>query len=266
MFTLVTWNVYCGPFSNVNGEWDFLEWPARKEAVLHQLKELMKGRDVVFCLQEVTEEGSLPDITGLLKETHALTFVQSSPRKLGLLTAIPLHFKIDNMSLDTSGIERPEGWFPGYIISQFICGQDKLITLVNMHASTKASARTMICNGMVKEINYLRNCRPSSNVLWCGDFNSFPDAGGIELFYELQRGSGMYEATSTIISASNPTERVLKTFEPYPDDPFMPKHPLLPFHLDHILVSGRVSHGPAICHNKAIGSDHFPVELTLQFN
>jgi hypothetical protein len=268
MFTLVTWNIYYGPFKNVDHQWDGLEWPARREKVLAEIDKLQMDRNVVFCLQEVSESGSLPDITKSLERTHHIEYLQTSPLKIGVLTAIPKTFEIYSMSMDTSRIQRPEGWFPGYILSMFSppVGEDEFhpdpILLINMHASTKASAREMICRSMTDEINYLKSLS-QKNILWCGDFNSFPDAGGVELFYDLQRRAGLYEATSVMVSAYDPSERVLKTFQPYPDDQFMPKTPLLPYHLDHILLGGDFNHGSPKCHNRADGSDHFPVELTL---
>jgi endonuclease/exonuclease/phosphatase family metal-dependent hydrolase len=266
MLQLVTWNIYCGPVKNENQQWDSLEWPARRSAVTTEicLCHGMQSAPTIFCYQEVMHDQSLVDLTALAAKSHHLFYVQTSPRNMGILTAIPNYFT-DIKVLDDSMIERPAGWYPGYsIISCKHAG--KTIIVVNTHASTKQSAREMICKSLAKEIRRLRNEKAADIFLWAGDFNAFPDAGGVELFYELQQLAGMTDATSVIVSPHNPAKRVLTTFKAYPDDAFMPTGPLLAYHLDHILVSGDCTYGPPTCDNSTDGSDHYPVKLLLKFN
>lgn len=265
MLQLVTWNIYCGPFKNENHQWDELEWPARKSAVTEQivLSHGTQPAPTVFCFQEVIENQSLVDVSALLGQSHHLFYVKTSPRNMGILTAIPKHFTNVKV-LDDSMIERPADWFPGYSLISF-CHAEKTIVIVNTHASTKQSAREMICKSLAKEIRRLRDTKQADIFLWCGDFNAFPDAGGVELFYELQELVGMVDATSIIVSPRDPAKRVLTTFKAYPDDAFMPSGPLLPYHLDHILVSGGCTYRPPTCDETAKGSDRFPVKLTITF-
>lgn len=267
MLQLVTWNIYCGPMKNVDGQWDALEWPARRDAVTTEivLCHGMQPHPTVFCFQEVMEEHSLVDLTNLLGNSHHLFYVKTSPRNMATLTAIPKYFTNVKM-LDSSMIERPAGWFPGCSIVSFE-HDGKTVVVVNSHASTKQSAREMICMSLAKEIRRLQfNTLEADIVLWAGDFNAFPDAGGVELFYQLQNLACMVDATSVIVSPHDATKRVLTTVKAYPDDAFMPTGPLLPYHLDHILVSGDCTYGPPTCDETTKGSDHFPVKLQLKFS
>lgn len=266
MLQLVTWNIYCGPMKNEDHQWDALEWPARRNTVTGTITicHAMQPHPTIFCFQEVMEEHSLVDLTALLGKSHHLFYVKTSPHNMGILTAVPKHFT-DVVVLDDSMIERPAGWFPGYSIIS--CKHDnKTIIVVNTHASTKQSAREMICMSLAKEIRRLQfNTLEADILLWAGDFNAFPDAGGVELFYQLQNLAGMVDATSVIVSPHDSTRRVLTTFKAYPDDAFMPTGPLLSYHLDHILVSGDCTYGPPTCDETTRGSDHFPVKLLLNF-
>lgn len=262
MLQLVTWNIYCGPMKNENHQWDELEWPARRNDVMSQIEKLHAFNPAtIFCFQEVIADQSLVDITSLLEKSHHLFYVQTSPRNMGILTAIPRHCG-DVVVLDDSMIEKPDGWFPGYSLISFRYA-DKTIVVVNTHSSTKQSAREMVCKSLAGEISRLRRIEQADVFLWSGDFNAFPDVGGVELFYVLQQLSGMVDATSVIVSAQDSTKRVLTTFKPYPDDQYMPSEPLLSYHLDHILVSGNCIYGPPRCEELAKGSDHFPVKLLL---
>lgn len=266
MLQLVTWNIYCGPVKNENQQWDSLEWPARCNDVTTEIALChgMQAAPTVFCFQEVVRDQSLIDLTGLLGKSHHLFYVQTSPRDMGILTAVPKHFD-DVVVRDDSMIERPVGWFPGYSIISFKHA-GKTIVVVNTHASTKQSARGVICKSLAKEICQLRDAKAADVFLWAGDFNAFPDAGGVELFYELQQSSRMVDATSVIVSPHDPAKRVLTTFKAYPDDAFMPTGPLLAYHLDHILVSGDCTYGPPTCDDATKGSDHFPVKLLLKLS
>lgn len=182
---------------------------------------------------------------------------------MGIMTAIPKHFT-DVKMLDSSMIERPVGWLPGYSLISF-CHAGQTAVVINTHASTKQSAREMICKSLAMEIRRLRDAKQADIFLWAGDFNAFPDAGGVELFYQLQNLTGMVDATSVIVMPHDSTKRVLTTFKAYPDDAFMPTGPLLEYHLDHILVSGGCTYGPPTCDETTKGSDHFPVKLLLNF-
>lgn len=266
MLQLVTWNIYCGPFKNENHEWDIQEWPARRYDVTLQIEtlRLFEKAATVFCFQEVTMDQSLPDLTALLNKSHHLFFTQTSPRRMGILTAIPKHYENVKLIYD-SMIEKPEGWLPGYSLVSFGY-MDQTIVVVNTHASTKRDAREMVCRSLANEISRLRRFGLADTFLWCGDFNSFPDVGGVELFYELQQLAGMVDATSIMVSSENSLERVLTTFKAYPDDSFMPTGPLLPYHLDHILVSGDVTYSSPQCMVNAKGSDHYPIKLLLKLD
>lgn len=264
MLNLVTWNIYCGPMKNEDHQWDMLEWPARRDDIVSEivLCHGMQPAPTVFCFQEVMENDSLADLTFLLENSHHLFYSRTSPRNMGTLTAIPKYFT-EVKQLDNSMIERPTGWFAGSSLVSFKHA-GRTVVVINTHASTKQSAREMICKSLAKEIRRLRDAKEADIFLWAGDFNAYPDAGGVELFYELQQLSGMVDVTSVIVSPNDSTKRVLTTFKAYPDDAFMPTGPLFPYHLDHILVSGDCAYGTPTCDDTVKGSDHFPVKLFSQ--
>lgn len=170
------------------------------------------------------------------------------------MTLVPHCFEAKIQTTDF--VSRPEGWVPGCQI--LILTNPVNICIINQHASTKREAREMSCTSIAERYGLF------ARLIWCGDFNSFPDAGGIELLHNMQRLSGAYEVTSVILDAKDPLTRIIKTFEPYPDDAFMPKGQLVPFALDHILAKG-ITHDIAQGHSDTLGtcSDHMLIQMNF---
>ncbi len=95
-----------------------------------------------------------------------------------------------------------------------------------------------------------------------GDFNTFPDDQGYEQTLSMQ--TGIYrEATTIILDAENPKQRILETFSPYPYDVVPDSPNKYAYHLDHIFVSAKIENSIPICF-PSTASDHFAISIMFK--
>lgn len=240
-FTLISANLY------------YQKWEGkRKLDTLDKIASLSRN-ETIYCFQEVTSQ-MRNDIQALLMSTHLLFYsITNAEHDFGLLTCVPHKYESVELKDLYRYVQRPNGWAPGCMA--ILVNYNMLI--VNIHVS---EAKEMICFSLAE---YLSTAR---KFVICGDFNSFPDAGGVELIQNMQRLSGSYEASSVIIDSKDPKRRILKTFKPYPEDMGVPID-TMDYHLDHILVKGLDTEGLVKGHVDTIGrcSDHMMLEVGIKF-
>ena len=242
-FSVLTWNiagVYKPEYESRYG------WEARKEQVCSFLKE--RSQSHVMLLQEATDF-SIPDLMKLFpKDTHHTQILKTSTRcGLYVFTAIPKSLFSDTNSIFINHEPRVS-----WIINQ--CGP---YTFVNCHFPTGYDERMKCTEHLATQLNTF-----DTNIIMAGDMNTFPDAGGFEQVALIQnKCRGIREATHIIISATDHTKRVLKTFEPWEGDS-VPEN-IIPYHLDHIFVQANIVHTIPICHEIYPISDHMPIEIGI---
>jgi endonuclease/exonuclease/phosphatase family metal-dependent hydrolase len=242
-FSVLTWNiagVYKPEFESRYG------WNARRAEVCSFLKERTK-QHVVF-LQEATDE-SIPDLLTVFPEvTHFTQYHKNSTRcGLYVFIAIP-KILFGNITPLIIPYEPRMSW---------IIVQCDNFTFVNSHFPTGYNERMKSTEHLSVEIGKLK-----TNIIMCGDMNTFPDGGGFrQVALILDKCRGIREATHIILSASDPYKRVLQTFCPWEGDSVPDK--LIPYHLDHIFVSTHLEHTDPICHDIYPVSDHMPIEMDV---
>jgi len=240
---ILTWNINYDP--RTVGENEKFNWHNRKGPVIDFL---LKHDDSILCLQEATEE-SIVDLTKALEPTHEIFTKISHPAGRYLLTAFPYNMKVTVIDIPILPNYR-ECWHC------FKVNDDLIVN--NVHLPTGFEYKAPLSVYISEQTEQLTTFLEIGNAIMIGDWNTFPDRGGYEQTMSIQKGR-FREASSVIMNAEDPTQRVLETFSAYPYDTY-PKGPTHhEYHLDHIFVMGLETSIPLCTVSDA--SDHYALVM-----
>jgi endonuclease/exonuclease/phosphatase family metal-dependent hydrolase len=236
------------------------EWKQRAPELIAQLHRLIdEGKNTVVLIQEAMPE-YLIHFHAAFSETHTM-WTESTGNEAGrlLMTMIPKGTRYEHFSQNILG-RPPEKCRLVWDVVRLI---DYEIFIINSHMPMDKAFRLPLSEHIASRA--ASEFKDATSIIWCGDFNAFPDELGYEQRRQIQ-SHGFYDATGTILDASS-NRRILSTFFGYPYDTF--PQPLYESHLDHIFVRGNVKHAEArteilpVINGRYCPSDHFPVWIDI---
>jgi len=168
---------------------------------------------VIFAFQEVMPESRL-SLEELLEETHNSYLTQTHPIGRSIMIFIPRELKsheyLDDTMTTLDGKDLDRHVYLGVVI-------ENLNLFITGHLPMDEKYRDIYIDQLSKIIQKTSLNTSIKNKIVCGDFNPFPDAGGIFQRWKLQLESGLCDL-STFLESEDRKTLVIKTFEGYPYD------------------------------------------------
>jgi len=235
MIQIITHNVNYD--SRAEKKFKAFAWENRKDKLLSYYAEIIqKDIPTIFCLQEVMPEYT-DDIKKVFKGYNWYA-QQVHPTGRQIVTLIPKEFTSERIKVPKISENHRQVFLA---ISVRI--KENTFMLYNAHFPMGLKWRVDFTNQLVNilrpptsipSVAELENLLKSpTGTIVIGDFNTFPDAWGVEQSLEIQIYGNVVDATQYMEDVET-KKRVLKTFSPYPYDK-VPAN-VEPYNLDHIYI------------------------------